>query len=71
MGVRDADLRAICDLFPKLRHAFAYGSGFYAQPGLYDGHHAAQEKALLDFIFVVENPTLWHREVRVAQIHTM
>lgn len=63
MTSENVDLRAICALFPSLRHAFAYGSGIYTQPGLYNGGTLLADRASLDFIFVVENPASWHYEV--------
>lgn len=37
--------------------AFGYGSGIFKQKG-----YSLQEKPMIDTIFVVENPLVWHRE---------
>ncbi|BDA51403.1 phosphatidate cytidylyltransferase, mitochondrial [Coccomyxa sp. Obi] len=53
----DPDFSDLIDEFPGMRHAFAYGSGVFNQPGLYEDN---VKKAMIDFIFVVENPASWH-----------
>ena len=47
---------------PAVQHAFAYGSGVFAQPGLYK--KATRSSAMLDFIFLVDDAKSWHGEVR-------
>ncbi len=56
----DPDFSDPIDAFPSMRHAFAYGSGVFNQPGLYENNG---KKAMVDFIFVVENPASWHYKV--------
>lgn len=46
--------------FPKIDHAFSYGSGVFWQPGLYSRHVAGP---MLDFVFGVNDPVSWHKEV--------
>ncbi|XP_041353596.1 phosphatidate cytidylyltransferase, mitochondrial-like [Gigantopelta aegis] len=44
--------------FPEgIQMAFAYGSGVFQQQG-----HVDMSKNMLDFIFVVDNPIVWHRQ---------
>jgi hypothetical protein len=50
----------VIEEFPSMRHAFAYGSGVFSQPGLYE---KKSERAMIDFIFVVEKPASWHYKV--------
>eukprot|EP00879_Flechtneria_rotunda_P009206 GHRR01009639.1.p1 GENE.GHRR01009639.1~~GHRR01009639.1.p1 ORF type:complete len:335 (+),score=134.93 GHRR01009639.1:217-1221(+) len=50
--------------FPPIEYGFAYGSGAFKQPGLYE-HNAAAGSAsgpMLDFIFVVDDPQAWHEQ---------
>lgn len=56
------DLRGVLDQFPPVEAAFAYGSGVFKQPKLYDAN--SQDKPMLDFVFVVEHAHDWHLEVR-------
>jgi len=50
--------RNIIDSFPDgIQMAFAYGSGAFQQDNSKD-----KSKNMLDFIFVVDNPYIWHRE---------
>ena len=63
LAPRARELSAVLDLFPAVRHAFAYGSGVFVQPGLYDAESKAQ-KPMLDFIFAVDSPEEWHQQVR-------
>jgi hypothetical protein len=58
---QNADL---LNCFPRVRHAFAYGSAAFAQPGLYERTSAAP---MLDFIFVVDCPRSWHRLVSAGK----
>jgi len=50
-----AELRTVLSQFPAVRHAFAYGSGVFEQPGLYAAAGGAGAGAgarpMLDFIF--------------------
>lgn len=73
-----AVLRSVLADFPPVQHAFAYGSGVFEQPGLYErppqgppeGAAAAAadgssgDRPMLDFIFAVDDPIAWHEEVR-------
>ncbi len=66
-----AVLHSVLADFPPVQHAFAYGSGVFEQPGLYDRSPqgapegaAAADRPMLDFIFVVDDPEAWHAEVR-------
>lgn len=52
----------ILDHFPKVDHAFAYGSGVFSQPGLYSSG-SVKKQPVLDFIFTVQDPIAWHKEV--------
>jgi len=54
---------SILDQFPKVDHAFAYGSGVFHQPGLYSSGKKSKQP-VLDFIFTVQDPIAWHQEVR-------
>ncbi|KAL4434161.1 hypothetical protein ABPG75_000602 [Micractinium tetrahymenae] len=71
-------LHTVLASFPPVQHAFAYGSGVFKQPGLYDGHPEASaegsaaaadavasgsgDRPMLDFIFAVDDPVAWHTE---------
>ena len=61
MEARKYFLRTLLDELPATTHAFAYGSGIFAQPGLYT--KTGQEKAVLDFFLVVKDSAAWHAEV--------
>lgn len=51
--------------FPTIDHAFAYGSGVFGQPGLYDRvKKKAGKQPMIDFVFAVRDPVRWHQEVR-------
>ena len=52
-------LKAILEAFPPTRFAFAYGSGVFEQPG----HYTQRAGRLLDFIFAVDDPHEWHKQV--------
>ena len=54
------ELAAVLEDFPPVDHAFAYGSGVFRQPGLYS---RGASKPMLDFIFAVESPHCWHKQV--------
>lgn len=71
-------LHTVLASFPPVQHAFAYGSGVFKQPGLYDGQPEASaevptaaaagaagtgDRPMLDFIFAVDDPVAWHAEV--------
>ena len=61
----EQELRGVLSQFPAVRHAFAYGSGVFEQPGLYAaaGGNGACARPMLDFIFAVDSPIDWHHEV--------
>ena len=75
-------LHSVLDSFPPVQHAFAYGSGVFEQPGLYDAPAAeglaeaaaggaaaaapAADQPMLDFIFAVDDPVAWHEEVIIS-----
>jgi hypothetical protein len=49
--------------FPPVYYGFAYGSGVFLQPDLYQsGTGASSTGPMLDFIFVVDDPTSWHAQ---------
>ena len=52
-------LKNIVEVFPQkyLRLAFAYGSGVFQQQ-----NHKHKSQNMIDFIFVVDEPMLWHEE---------
>lgn len=54
----------ILEHFPTIDHAFAYGSGVFGQPGLYDRVRKAGKQPMIDFVFAVRDPVRWHQEVR-------
>jgi hypothetical protein len=59
-------LRSVLQEFPPVQHAVAYGSGVFAQPGLYSKAHAngiVPNSPMIDLIFAVEDPLQWHRQV--------
>ena len=60
LAQRQKELAAVLGLFPAVRHAFGYGSGIYAQRGLYEGRGSGP---MLDFIFAVDDPLTWHEQV--------
>ena len=53
------DHSSIVGSFPSVRHALAYGSAAFFQPGLYEDG----KRPMLDLILVVDNPSSWHRLV--------
>lgn len=70
-------LHTILEDFPPVQYACGYGSGVFTQPDLYepapvgpDGSVAhtggPRDAPQLDFIFGVEDPVAWHREVSCA-----
>lgn len=59
---RQRELEAVLEQFPPVEAAFAYGSGVFTQPKLYDA--SSQDRPMLDFVFVVECAQDWHLEVR-------
>ena len=59
---REPELAAVLQQFPPVAHAFAYGSGVFRQPGLYT--LGGEDKPMLDFIFAVDAPMLWHEQVQ-------
>lgn len=58
-----AELDALLKPFPPVDHAFAYGSGVFHQPGLYAPSSNTTDRPMLDFIFAVDDPVVWHAEV--------
>ncbi|CAH1790817.1 unnamed protein product [Owenia fusiformis] len=58
----------VMDRFPTTRLAFAYGSGVFQQKG-----HKDMSKNILDFIFVVDDPIVWHQQnlVKNAQHYSI
>jgi hypothetical protein len=50
----------LCDV-PAVRHAIAYGSGVFKQPGLYTTNAS---HAMLDFLLIVDDASNWHEQVR-------
>ncbi|ESO91945.1 hypothetical protein LOTGIDRAFT_217112 [Lottia gigantea] len=50
--------KRILPSFPKgIEMAFSYGSAVFQQEG-----HPSKDKNMLDFVFVVEDPLVWHQE---------
>ena len=66
----EQELRGVLSQFPAVRHAFAYGSGVFEQPGLYAaaGGSGACARPMLDFIFAVDSPIDWHHEVGAVEL---
>ena len=56
------ELAAVLDSFPAVESAFGYGSGVFRQPGLY---LRGKGKPMLDFIFAVQSPVVWHQRARL------
>lgn len=46
-------------LLPPVAHAFAYGSGVFHQPDLYQG----TARPMIDYILAVDDCHAWHSEV--------
>lgn len=66
-------LRSVLQEFPPVQHAVAYGSGVFAQPGLYSKAHAngiVPNSPMIDLIFAVEDPLQWHRQVCILAAFT-
>ena len=57
-------LRHVSTSFAPLTYAFAYGSGMFQQSG-----HKSTRNNMLDFVFVVDDATTWHRENILAHPH--
>ena len=55
--------------FPSIDYGFAYGSGVFVQPDLYQRHSIGGSAAgpMLDFIFVVDDPPSWHAQVSCVE----
>lgn len=49
---------------PGISFGFAYGSGVFVQPDLYQPNAPAGSGPMLDFIFAVSDPIAWHQQVR-------
>ncbi|GMH45030.1 hypothetical protein BSKO_12987 [Bryopsis sp. KO-2023] len=58
---RNEFLAQVLDSFPPIEAAFAYGSGVFEQPDLYDP--AGRNKPMLDFVFAVDSPRSWHSQL--------
>lgn len=56
----------IVESFPAVNHAFAYGSGVISQTG--SSEQVERSQLVLDFIFAVSDPVLWHEKVRFILI---
>jgi hypothetical protein len=50
--------------FPPVNHGFAYGSGVFVQPDLYQANTPKHSGPMLDFMFAVDDPQRWHAEVQ-------
>lgn len=50
--------------FPPVSYGFAYGSGVFVQPDLYESNTPKHAGPMLDFMFVVDDPQRWHAEVK-------
>ena len=51
------------ETLPSVRAAFGYGSGVFRQPGRRPERWDASTAPQLDFIFAVDDPAHWHKEV--------
>lgn len=62
-GLADPDpsLSEVLDELPPASAAFAYGSGVFHQPGLYERSQDKGPRPMIDFILTVEDPVDWHR----------
>eukprot|EP01025_Chloroclados_australasicus_P051437 TRINITY_DN5987_c1_g1_i1.p1 TRINITY_DN5987_c1_g1~~TRINITY_DN5987_c1_g1_i1.p1 ORF type:complete len:449 (+),score=33.33 TRINITY_DN5987_c1_g1_i1:83-1429(+) len=55
-------LMKILQRFPKVQHAFAYGSGVFHQPDLYGKSKNRADRPMIDFVLAVDDPVVWHRQ---------
>lgn len=62
-GLREQLGTVLHDL-PPVQFAFAYGSGVFHQPGLYDRASGNSLPPMIDLMFAVQDPEIWHAEVR-------
>ncbi len=49
--------------FPAITYGFAYGSAVFRQAGLYQDGSSKDAGPMIDMIFVVDDPQLWHQQV--------
>jgi hypothetical protein len=50
--------------FPPVSYGFAYGSGVFVQPDLYQANTPRHLGPMLDFMFAVDDPQRWHAQVQ-------
>ena len=53
------------ETLPSVRAAFGYGSGVFRQPGRRSARWDVSAAPQLDFIFAVDDPVDWHKEVHL------
>jgi hypothetical protein len=76
-GYQEPGIKPLAELvnrnFPAIDYGFAYGSGVFVQPDLYQAHHkpGAASGPMLDFIFVVQDPHAWHTQVRRCRLYVV
>lgn len=58
-------LATLLQHFPPISYGFAYGSGVFQQPELYQATSAKGSGPMLDFIFIVDDPVTWHTQVLI------
>jgi Phosphatidate cytidylyltransferase, mitochondrial len=63
----EEQLRLVLHQLPPVQYAFAYGSGVFHQPGLYNSSLPGTVAPMVDFMFAVEDPETWHAEVESPQ----
>ena len=56
----DPSLHSVLEALPPVAAAFAYGSGVFHQPGLYQ-RKSSDPGPMIDFVLTVEDPVEWHR----------
>jgi hypothetical protein len=55
---------------PPCSHAFAYGSGVFKQPALYQAHEKGGTSGpMIDYILVVKDAVQWHQQVLLLVLH--
>ncbi|KDD75731.1 mitochondrial matrix protein Mmp37 [Helicosporidium sp. ATCC 50920] len=66
----DPCVSVLLQKLPPIDYGFAYGSGAFYQPGLYESGanspSGVPAQPMLDFIFAVEHPVTWHRSNMAA-----